>query len=97
MKPDHFRTYIFGDVQPRLRTLSDTHTKLGTFAADNMEKLFAQMQGEVWSPNGEARNLIRGLGLRHTSMSVGDVVHNVSTGEYHVVANYGFDKLEVEQ
>ena len=39
-----------------------------------LEDVFRHMQGEVWSPNGEARDLIRSLGLCHTSMSVGDVV-----------------------
>lgn len=41
--------------------------------AKNLEDLFTKMQGEVWSPNGEARELIRNAGCDHTSMSVGDV------------------------
>lgn len=32
------------------------------------------MQGENWSPNGEARSLIEEKGLIHTSMSMGDIV-----------------------
>lgn len=39
-----------------------------------LEYVFQAMQGESWSPNGEARSLIREKGLSHTSMSVGDVV-----------------------
>lgn len=42
--------------------------------AKDIDHVFHNMQGEVWSPNGEARELIRSLGLWHTSMSVGDVV-----------------------
>jgi hypothetical protein len=35
-----------------------------------------RFQGENWSPNGEARDLILAKGLRHTSMSVGDVIED---------------------
>jgi hypothetical protein len=42
-------------------------------AVSSLDKVFCEMQGEVWSPNGEARELILSLGLHHTSMSVGDV------------------------
>jgi hypothetical protein len=34
------------------------------------------MQGEIWSPQGEAREYIRSLGLKHTSMSAGDMVED---------------------
>lgn len=45
------------------------------------------MQGEIWSPNGEANELIRSKGLFHTSMSVGDCAvdetgKNFSSGIY---------------
>lgn len=49
------------------------------------------MQGENWSPNGEAKELIRPLGLKHTSMSVGDII---SDGEnYWMVAPVGFVRI----
>jgi len=32
------------------------------------------MQGECWSPKGEATMMIRKCGADHTSMSVGDVI-----------------------
>jgi hypothetical protein len=32
------------------------------------------MQGMFWSPEGQARDLIKGKKLVHTSMSVGDVI-----------------------
>lgn len=38
------------------------------------QSLFGAMQGHNWSPRGEARRLIKTLGLDHTSMSVGDVI-----------------------
>ena len=41
--------------------------------AAGLEDLFEKMQGECWSPNGEAHDLIEAAGADHTSMSVGDV------------------------
>ena len=54
--------------------LSSTHKLLAVVDETNLENIFRHFQGEVWSPDGEARELIRGLGLQHTSMSVGDMV-----------------------
>jgi len=51
-----------------------THVLVGKISANHPEKAWMMMQGEHWSPNGEARNLIRSLGLSHTSMSAGDIV-----------------------
>lgn len=55
----------------------ETHAKVGevTHREDWKEgHLYIAMQGEAWSPKGEANSLIERLGLCHTSMSVGDVV-----------------------
>jgi hypothetical protein len=41
------------------------------------EWCFDKFQGENWSPNGEARPIIRAMGITHTSMSVGDCVEIV--------------------
>lgn len=54
---------------------NSTHVKVGTLCyRTHWEARWGAMQGENWSPNGEARDLIRSLGLHHTSMSVGDVL-----------------------
>lgn len=73
--------------------LNDTHVLLKTVEAHNLEDVFAMMQGENWSPNGEANSLIREKGLAHTSMSVGDAV--VVDGEVYFVAMLGFAKVEM--
>lgn len=39
-----------------------------------LDHIYRNLQGENWSPNGEANTLIESKGLRHTSMSVGDIV-----------------------
>lgn len=57
-----------------LDKIENTHVYLGTVIAKDIEKVFIEMQGEVWSPRGEARPFIEAAGLYHTSMSVGDIV-----------------------
>ena len=51
-----------------------THVYIKSVDAPNPEEVFRLMQAEFWSPNGEMREVIRKLGLSHTSMSVGDVI-----------------------
>ena len=99
MKPSHFRDGICGLNKPTVATLSDTHTFLRTvpiYIVDPMsalERVYYQSQGEIWSPNGEARSLIEEKGLRHTSMSVGDVIEDPK-GKFWIVASAGFEPLE---
>lgn len=78
---------------PNPADLTKTHVHLRNIEAKDLEDVFYQQQGEVWSPNGEARDLIRGKGLRHTSMSVGDVVVDLDTKETFVVDRFGFVSL----
>jgi hypothetical protein len=52
------------------------HAYLCRVEAGCLDDAFRQMQGENWSPHGEARELLRSLGLGHTSMSVGDVLQD---------------------
>ena len=63
-----------GLVLPIPQTIRETHILLGTVRETNLDKVWVMMQGETWSPRGEARGLIRGLHLEHTSMSVGDAI-----------------------
>ena len=97
MRPDWFRTGIGGKVMPDPANLAATHVELMTFGmADDgkgqlLNNVYRNMQGEVWSPHGEARELIKSKGLDHTSMSMGDVI--VVDGEVHVVARFGFQHL----
>jgi hypothetical protein len=71
--------------------LRKSHTLLGSIAESNKDRIFGLMQGENWSPRGEARNLIQGKGLRHTSMSVGDIIQ---VGPFiYMVDRDGFEKL----
>lgn len=74
-----------------MKDLSATHVKVGSVKETDLDKIYYMMQGEMWSPNGEARQLIKELGLSHTSMSRGDVI--CKNGQYFVVDFAGFKKL----
>jgi hypothetical protein len=60
--------------------LKKTHVLMGKVKERNPEKLFRLMQGEYWSPNGEAYDLVSRSGSGHTSMSMGDIVKEVQNG-----------------
>lgn len=74
----------------RRSNLRDTHVWLMDVEAENPEDVFKKMQGEVWSPNGEAKDLISNRGLCHTSMSVGDVVYDIEADKYFEADMIGF-------
>lgn len=69
------------------------YTYLLTMEADDLEDLFYNMQGEVWSPNGEARDLIKSKGLYHTSMSIGDIAHDRDTNTWWTPEFIGWKQL----
>lgn len=69
-----------------------THVPLVEVEACNLDHVFWTMQGHVWSPNGEARPLIRQAGLHHTSLSVGDIVRD-DEGVYWLCQNLGWRAL----
>jgi hypothetical protein len=81
MNPAYFREGIMGldfarkhGTTPDPSNLSATHILLGKVKETKPERLHGMLQGERWSPNGEARSLVKKKGLKHTSMSMGDVV-----------------------
>lgn len=86
-----FITNQLGLELPTAKTIEDTHTLLGSIRETDLDKIFHMLQGEVWSPHGEARNVISDLGLWHTSMSVGDIIE--VDGNLFFVDRFGFKKL----
>jgi hypothetical protein len=101
MKPTYFQDGCMGyDFCAKYRRLPNhqdlqaTHillTELELPENTNLDYIFVQMQGEVWSPNGEANDLIKEKGLAHTSMCVGDII--VGNGEIYMVDRNGFTVL----
>ena len=69
--------------------LAESHTLLGKVASEDEEGLWTALQGENWSPQGEARELILGKGLRHTSMMMGDIIV-LPDGTARMAASIGF-------
>ncbi len=76
--------------------LRKSHVRLGNV---NMTKnqIFHNMQGEIWSPNGEARQFIKNKGLNHISMSVGDIVFDQRTEESWIVKGIGWKKIIIKK
>lgn len=93
MKPECFETYIHGTKVPTRHQLEETHVQLRDIEVTSLGAIYGLMQGEVWSPKGEARSLIMDKGLGHTSMSVGDVVEEIGTGEMWACARLGWTKM----
>jgi hypothetical protein len=62
------------EAYPEPYNLAKTHIMLGRVSGEDPEKLFHDLQGDFWSPDGEARGLIESVGLNHTSISVGDIL-----------------------
>ena len=67
---------------------------VSVFEAMDADDAYMNMQGEMWSPNGEARFMIRRLGLRHTSMSIGDVIYDLFSGDMYQVMIAGFELVK---
>jgi len=102
MRPEFFSEGIMGsewlkanDLMPDMTHLHRTHIELKDIDADHLDDIFGFMQGEVWSPNGEARDLIASKGLAHTSMSVGDIVVS-RAGETFMKDTAGWYRLGLE-
>ena len=74
---------------PRLR---HSHVRVTAIEADSRAEAWLKMQGENWSPHGEAREQIQSLGLSHTSMSVGDVLRD-KAGVYWECLDHGWRPL----
>ena len=90
MKPSFFRGIVGNSPDPN--DLSATHVHLKDIEADSREDAFARMHANIWSPNGEALDLIQSKGLQHTSMTIGDVLVD-ETDAVYLVTGIGFSRL----
>ncbi|MDH5279561.1 MAG: hypothetical protein OEW52_00260 [Thermoleophilia bacterium] len=102
-RPEAFRDLSLGfefaakyGVTVTAATLDRTHVFLREIEAADLHEVYRVSQGEIWSPNGEARELIRSKGLAHTSMSVGDVIVDAA-GVAHMVEMVGFLPLPARE
>ena len=88
-----FRSALLAVFQNKVfkAEVNETHTLLGEIASTNLNEIYGLMQGENWSPGGEARQLIQDKKLQHTSMSVGDIIQIDDV--FHCVESNGFKIL----
>ena len=82
----------FGTPLLTVSTLAHSHERLGEVEGKHLDDAWRRIQGENWSPHGEARELIQSLGLSHTSMSVGDVLQD-EAGVYWECLGHGWRHL----
>ena len=62
------------NTPPRPRELAATHVLVGKVSETDPNKIFAMMQAEIWSAQGEADDMLHKLGLKRTSMEPDDVI-----------------------
>jgi len=74
-----------------IKDLNKTHVLIGKIKDTDKEDIYKKMQGENWSPAGEASNFINESGINHTSMSTNDII--VIEGKMWVVDEIGFKQL----
>ena len=99
MKYQVYYQRFFGLLRPSetsVKYLNFTHRKLKTVEAASLDEVYRMMQGENWSPQGEARPLIERLHLSHTSLSIGDVVW-AENGHYWVCNFRGWTLLDTAE
>lgn len=72
--------------------LCETHVKVGSVKCASPERLFVLLQQHKWSPSGEARDMLESMGVKHQSLSVGDVL--VVNNRHLLVSERGFVRLE---
>ncbi len=73
----HFEDGIEAVLDKQYVSLDSFKTKLG------LGEIIRLMQGENYSPNGEARELIGSLSnCRHTTIMAGDMIKNKKNGEW---------------
>jgi hypothetical protein len=78
-------------VMPTPDSVPNNYVLIGKIRETNPDKIFHMMQGEIWSPEGQANAMIRSSGTGHTSMSVGDIIH--VGNKWLMVDRYGFHAL----
>lgn len=86
------------DVPVTRQELRDGFVQVATVhsSVPNLETVYHVMQGFCWAAHtDEAKNLIRRLGLNHTSMSIGDIIYDVERDTWYRVASAGFTELDL--
>jgi len=100
---NQYAIYQLSDENPKIRDLyfmdakeieaiSDEFDFVAVIKAENLEQVF-RIGNFVYPEDDEFRAVIGKM----RSISVGDIVECIETGETHVVANYGFKKITMKE
>ena len=95
----HFGVTGFEEPPTPPADLTETHTQVAKVifnewkeSEEAANEIWIIMQGERWSPQGEAKDLIRSLNLKHTSMCIGDLI-KAPSGNLFVAESVGFRRI----
>lgn len=77
----------------KAKYFNDNYCPVVNLVAEDLEDVYSKMQGENWSPNGEAKGLIENLKLSHTSMNIGDIIYSHNEDKHYWVSWIGFDEV----
>jgi len=90
---DNRTQFYAADEELTLESMKESHVFLRTVEAIDKDDAYIRMQGEYWSPNGEAQAQLDQLGLEHTSMSIGDVLVEVKSRQAWQCDRYGWKEV----
>ena len=86
---EHTRDLTFMEAS-EIEAISDQYEFVAIIEATSLDHVF------LISNSGVHETLIERVQPMH-SVSVGDIIHNLETDETWVVANYGFDKINMKE
>jgi flagellar basal body rod protein FlgG len=95
ISPDFWR---IGEYEKNItkRRFDERYTRMGEFEAEGLDKLFGLLNQEG-NPLASHQYGSVVTAAQHTSMSVGDVAMDQSTGVYHICQPIGWTALEINE
>lgn len=63
------------------------------YAAAHLDQVFVELQGENWNRDGRYNQKLIEGGYDHSSMSMGDIIHDVTNNKWFVCAMIGFAQI----
>lgn len=81
-----------GHALPTQDNLAETHVYICTSYMEDMEEIFEAFQGEFC--DATLHDLVRDAGAGHLSMSVGDILRDVTTGDLWIVEPCSFAQVK---
>lgn len=80
-----------GDI-PSVNDLKLSYCPIALVHAEDEDDVFCKMQAEYWSPNGEAKEIIRESDTWHTSMMTCDLIYDLEDNSFVKTMMFGFSE-----